>query len=336
MGYIFGPNYIKANKRWLGIKRDSKILIDACSSIVSGGAKYVWAPAYDTYFQEAGSAPFSHDFLFGQTTPVATVAYGQETILIYKIESKWCKPSFCMNYTDYGWTDPLTAQGAELIDQDGVRHIINSSSEDKVLSDCDRVRLIIPKATTYAIVCSTTSGSSNASRNPFTRSGGGYSTSHATPGRALFIQKWSDLIGGSIPFTTALTPNLPGATVNAPVATYPGWFKTDHNGTVTTTNYTDSNYGFYFRQETSSSNPLRIVYQALHQVRATINGKLTELVTGQLIQSMTDLEYNANNANHFQFIYRPLDVVPSGADYRHWGYVTVIDDLKLERTTLQY
>lgn len=337
MGYIFGPNYIKANKRWLGIRRDSKIIIDECSSIDYGGVRYHWAPSYNTLLTCEGSN--IHDYLFGETTPIATVEYGNETLSIYRVMNKWASPSFAMNQSSpyYQFNDPTTEAGALFHTLDGSDIIINSSEEDKPLSECNTIPVIVPGIAVYAICCSKTGSGSSAWRNPFTGSGGGYSNLSPKPGKELFVEKWAAKVGGAVPFKVACELEAQGATVNAPIALNPTYYEYRHSTTLRTTNYTTNEMGFEFRQETSASLPYRIVQATAKQIKWTPGtDTLVGMYAGQLLKEQASPAYNNNNANHFQLTYYPMDTDPTGENYRFWGYVAVMDEIKLERKTLQF
>ena len=333
MGYILGPNYLKANKRWLGIKRDNKIIIDECSSITVNGATYYWAPCYKSFLECTGSN--LHDFLFGETTPYASnIPYGNEELTIYKVMNQWCAPSFAMNASDYQFNDPTAIQNSEFHTLDGQDIIINSSDSDKPLSECDRLPLIIPGVSIYAICCSKT-GAYSEYRNPFIMSGGGYSNNSPKPGRILFNEKWNLKVGSAPPFRTNCELNLQGAQEVAPIALSPTYFRYQNaSGNPVTQNYQNSENGLYFRQETSASVPYRIIQACSNNVRWTPgSSKVTDIYAGQMLQDTASTEYNFNNATHFQLVYRPSDI-DIDANTRFWGYVAVIDELKLENRTL--
>lgn len=319
----------------MGIRDDHDMPVNECSAINDtehGGRKHYWAPFYKTSLK----ATASDDYLMGQTTPAYEIhgySTDDNTIKFYKVANHWCRPAMCLQSYSYDYYSPdniMAIPGATFNALSGEQLIINSDDHAKLLSECDPLPLIIPGIAVYAITC-TQNGSQNNYRNPLP--GSGFLTSK-TIGRDKFTQDWDQYVGLSCPVPLKL---FVGGAWGPPVAGHPTGFKYKSSSTassVTTENYNQGDNGF-------AKPNWNVNYKTMIGLTNCMTKTLTfsptwiieEVDAGQLLADTNSPEYHYQNATHFQCGYAKADATISNGE-RFWGYLYVIDEVKLEMTTL--
>ena len=334
MGYYKGSNFLRANKRWFGIPGGgpSKKSLYECSYVKGAdGYYYYWAPSYRSAIFGANN---STDYLYNQTsTDIFVDGYTidggvtNNRISFYEVAEQTLYPCIWTNGYFTQKAEKYILPGGTFTAPDGNVIVLNNSTEPKLVSECESVRLLIPTIKVYGITC-TKNGLYNNWKSPLVQN----VSNSKIVGLNKFAQAWNTNVGTMLPVD--LKTWVDCEEFYGHMNSFPKSYTFSYNSAGTspnTYNYSNQNDGF---RDTSYRDTCIITQANTFVVGFDGNQYLRNIDYGEMIADKeTTSGYNQMNASHFPVVYCKHDVdLPSGE--RFWGYLSIIEKVDLQLSKL--